>query len=122
MLSAPHLKEKVKGFDSQDIVLLFPHTKTMSSVYDEEIESEKYTEPDKDESIKGDEVIDEPVDDDEMYSEIVDDDADKAGKHSDDGIDDDVHYTEPIDDEAMGDGEMIDEEVEDEIDQDIIRS
>lgn len=122
LLSSSHLKEKVKGFDSQDITLLFPQTKAMSSIHDEEIESEQYTEPDKDDSIKGEEVVDEPLDDDEMYSEIADDDGGKAAKSSDDGIDDDINYTEPVDDEAMGDGEMIDEDVEDEMDQDIIRS
>ena len=120
LLSSSHLKEKVKGFDSQDITLLFPQTKTMSSVHDEEDASEQYTELEKDDSVKEEEPLDEPEEDEE-YSEIVDDDDEKAAKSSE-VIDDDIKYSEPVDDEMIGDGEMIDEEVEDEVDDEIIKN
>ena len=120
LLSSSHLKEKVKGFDSQDITLLFPSTKTMSSIHDEEDPSEKYTEPEKDDSVKEEQLLDEPVDDEE-YSEIVDD-ADENAAKSSEVIDDDIKYSEPVDDEMVGDGEMIDEEVEDEVDAEIIKN
>lgn len=58
-LSAPHLKEKMLGFDSQNVILLFPTTKNMSSVHDESEEDEKYTEVD--ESIMDEEIAKESI-------------------------------------------------------------
>ena len=81
ILSTSNLKEKVKGFDSQDLTLIFPDTLTLSSSdhrkeYSEEITSEKYTEIDKDEpvgqSMKESEIVEE---------EVINENS-RTGKHS----------------------------------------